>query len=190
MLKALLRRSVGLLQQTVRRRRRFIPGCRGISPKAQIHKKRLVTIDPTALINDYAIIQTYENPVVVGRHTQVNQFTVILGGSGVMIGENVLIGQHCTIASGNHDYRQLDQPMRFAGNLSRGPIIIENNVWIGANCTITDGVRIGLEAVVAAGSVVTRDVQPYAIVGGVPARQIADRRDARPQSHDARQEAA
>ena len=56
------------------------------------------------------------------------------------------------------------------------PVAIEDNVWIGANCTITDGVRIGRDAVVGAGSVVTHDVAPYDIVAGVPARVIGNRR--------------
>ena len=58
-----------------------------------------------------------------------------------------------------------------------GEIVIEDDVWIAANCTITPGTRIGHGAVVGAGAVVTRDVEPYAIVGGVPARVIKQRDD-------------
>lgn len=61
------------------------------------------------------------------------------------------------------------------GNLSgysKGDIIIKNDVWIGVNCTILDGITIGNGAVVAAGSIVTKDVPPYAIVGGNPAKII------------------
>ena len=57
-----------------------------------------------------------------------------------------------------------------------GEIVIEDDVWIAANCTITPGTRIGHGAVVGAGAVVTRDVEPYAIVGGVPAHVIGSRR--------------
>lgn len=52
------------------------------------------------------------------------------------------------------------------------PVVVEEKVWIAANATILKGVRIGKDAVVAAGSVVTKDVPPYAIVGGVPAKVI------------------
>lgn len=149
--------------------------CR-IHPTAQLDRRELVRIGHKAEIQDYVIIRTHENPVVIGAFCQINPFTVIYGGSGVYIGDNVMIAPHCMIAAGDHDFRQLDRPIRFAGSLSKGPIVIEDNVWIGANCTITDGVRIGRDAVVGAGSVVTRDVAPFDIVAGVPARVIGNRK--------------
>lgn len=144
---------------------------------AIIEKGELVKIKDNAEIKDYVIIRTFENEVRIGSYTQINPFTVIYGGSGVFIGDNVMIAPHCMIAAGNHDYKQVEKPIRFAGNLSKGPIIIEDNVWIGANCTITDGVRIGKDAVVGANSVVNKDVAPYDIVGGVPAKFIRNRKD-------------
>lgn len=142
---------------------------------AQLERRELITIGRNAEIKDYVIIRTYENPVTVGEYSQLNPFTVIYGGTGVRIGNNVMIAPHCMIASGNHDYIQTDVPMRFAGNLTKGPIVIEDNVWIGANSTIADGVRIGRDAVVAANSLVNKDVEPYSIVGGVPAKAIGHR---------------
>lgn len=65
--------------------------------------------------------------------------------------------------------------MRFAPALTKGPTVIEDNVWIGSHCVVTDGVKIGKEAVIGAGSVVTKDVQPFDIVAGVPARVIGNR---------------
>jgi acetyltransferase-like isoleucine patch superfamily enzyme len=148
-----------------------------IDKTAQIDKKELVIIKNNAEIKDYVIIRTYSNPVVIGENVQINPFTVIYGGSGVIIGDNVMIAPHCMIAAGDHDYIQTEKPIRFAGNITKGPIIIEDNVWIGANCTITDGVRIGRDAVIAANSVVTTDIAPYDIVGGVPAKFIANRKN-------------
>lgn len=144
---------------------------------ANLNNKNLITIKNRAEINEYVIIKTQENPVVIGEYTQINPFTVIYGGSGVYIGNNVMIAPHCMFAAGDHDFKQIDVPIRFAGNLSRGPITIEDNVWIGANCTITDGVTIGKDSVIAANSVVTKDVSPYDIVGGSPARTIANRKN-------------
>lgn len=147
-----------------------------IHPTAQLDRRDLIRVGHKAEIQDFVIIRTYEQPVVIGAFCQLNPFTVIYGGSGVTIGDNVMIAPHCMIAAGDHDFRQIDKPIRFAGHLSRGPIVIEDNVWIGANCTITDGVRIGRDAVVGAGSVVTRDVAPFDIVAGVPARVIGNRK--------------
>jgi acetyltransferase-like isoleucine patch superfamily enzyme len=147
-----------------------------VSRTAVMNDRKLITIKRRAEILDYVIIRPSGSPVHIGEYTQINPFTVIYGGSGVFIGNNVMIAPHCMIASGNHDYRQLEIPMRHADNTTDGPITIEDGVWIGANSTITDGVTIGHDAVVGANSVVTKDVAPFYIVGGVPARVIANRR--------------
>jgi acetyltransferase-like isoleucine patch superfamily enzyme len=148
-----------------------------IHKTAQLEKKKLVIIKKGAEIKDYVIIRTYESPVAIGSYTQLNPFTVIYGGSGVYIGNNVMVGPHCMFASGNHDFKQLEKPMRFAGSVSNGPIIVEDNVWIGANCTITDGVKICNDAVIGANSVVTKDVAAFDIVAGAPARVIGNRKN-------------
>jgi acetyltransferase-like isoleucine patch superfamily enzyme len=142
---------------------------------AKLEDPSLITIGDGSEINDYVIIRTARNKVSIGSNTQVNPFTVIYGGSGVIIGNNVMIAPHCMIASGNHDFKQTEYPMRFAGTLTKGPIIIEDNVWIGANCTITDGVVIGKESVIGANSVVTKNVEPWSVMSGVPAVKIASR---------------
>jgi acetyltransferase-like isoleucine patch superfamily enzyme len=136
----------------------------------------LITVKAFAQIKDYVIIQTFGSPVVIGENTQVNPFTVMYNRTGIYIGKDVMIAPHCMIASGNHNFKQLGKPMISAGGYSRGPIVIEDDVWIGANSTITDGVRIGQGAVVGANCVVTRDVKPYDIVVGVPARVIGSRK--------------
>lgn len=144
---------------------------------AVLEDRKLIKIKRRAEICDHVIIRTGGSPVIIGEYTQINPFTVIYGGSGVYIGNNVMVAPHCMIAAGDHDYKQIAKPIRQAGNLSKGPIIIEDGVWIGANCTITDGVTIGHDSVVAANSVVTKDVAPYDIVGGTPAKVIANRKN-------------
>ena len=148
-----------------------------IHKTAQIEKKELVAIKDGAEIKDYVIIRTYRNPVVIGKYAQINPFTVLYGGSGIYIGDNVMIAPHCMIAAGDHDFKQLEKPIRFADSITKGPIYIEDNVWVGANVTITDGVRIGNDAVVAANSVITKDVAPFDIVGGVPAKVLGNRKN-------------
>jgi len=141
-----------------------------------IDDRRYVTIWRRVEIGRGVIIRTNgDKPIRIGDYTQINPYSVIYGGDGVYIGKSVLIAPHCMLAAGNHDYRQKDKPMRDAGNLSAGPIVIEDDVWLGAHVTVTDGVTIGRGAVVAANAVVTKNVRPFSIVAGVPAREIGMR---------------
>ena len=101
--------------------------------------------------------------------------TVDASGGLIRIGKQVAIGPGTVLRAANHCFDSLEKPIMLQGHLY-GEIVIEDDVWIAANCTITPGTRIGHGAVVGAGAVVTRDVEPYAIVGGVPARVIGSRR--------------
>lgn len=89
------------------------------------------------------------------------------GSGGIEIGDGVLIGHNVVLATINHDLLpQNNRKNHYA------PIKIGNHVWIGSNATVLSGVTIGEWAVVAAGAVVTKDVPPYTVVGGVPAKII------------------
>lgn len=90
---------------------------------------------------------------------------------GVFIGKRTLIGYRTQILSANHTIPKIGKPFPISGD-SLASIHIANDVWIGANCIITAGVTIGEGAVVAAGSVVTKDVLPNSINAGVPAKLI------------------
>jgi putative colanic acid biosynthesis acetyltransferase WcaF len=97
-------------------------------------------------------------------------FQCFLGGEGgLSIGDNVNISSFCAILGGYHD---IDDPT-FRSVLK--PVVIEDHAWLATRCVVQAGVRIGRGAVVAAGAVVTRDVPPYHVVGGVPARKIGER---------------
>ena len=92
----------------------------------------------------------------------------------IHIGDDVIIGPNAVLRTSDHEAEAVDRPMRDQGHVA-GVITIESDVWIGANTTIVGGVRVGQGSVVAAGAVVVRDVEPYTIVGGVPARFIKKR---------------
>ncbi|MBD5641886.1 MAG: acyltransferase [Desulfovibrio sp.] len=92
----------------------------------------------------------------------------------VVIGRQVAIGPGTVIRAANHRFERPDLPIMAQGHCG-GRVIIEDDVWIGANCVITPDVRIGRGAIVGAGAVVTRNVAPFSIVGGVPARVIGAR---------------
>lgn len=93
----------------------------------------------------------------------------------ITIGNKVLFGPHVYIMGGDHNYREIGQYM-FDVKQKRDdddlPVVIEDDSWIGCNVTILKGVTIGRGAIVSAGSLVTKDVPRYAIVGGVPAKVI------------------
>jgi acetyltransferase-like isoleucine patch superfamily enzyme len=93
---------------------------------------------------------------------------------GLQIGDGVRIGAGVVIIPSNHVFADPDVPIYRQGNEGKG-ICIESDVWIGANCTVLDGVTIGQGSVIAAGAVVNKDVDPYSVVGGVPARLIKKR---------------
>jgi maltose O-acetyltransferase len=92
------------------------------------------------------------------------------------IGDHVMMGPQVIIYGRYHLFDRTDVPMREQGMGESVPIVIEDDVWIGARAILLQGVRIGTGAIVAAGSVVTRDVPPYAVVAGNPARVVKRRK--------------
>ncbi len=96
-------------------------------------------------------------------------------GGEIIIEKNVIIGPNVVIRASNHRFSRLDIPIKEQGHNS-GRILIREDVWIGANAVILPDVTIGKGAVVAAGAVVTKNVNDYEIVGGVPAKSIGFRR--------------
>lgn len=97
----------------------------------------------------------------------------------ITIGDDVLIGPNVLFRTSDHVFDDPSIPIVTQGH-SAGEICVEADVWLGANVTVVGGVRIGQGAVVAAGAVVTRDVDPLAVVAGVPARLIRRRGQAVP----------
>lgn len=95
-------------------------------------------------------------------------------GKRIRIGNDVLIGPNVVLRSADHRFERIDVPIRNQGHVA-GEILIEDDVWIGANVVIVSGVRVGRGAVLAAGAIVTSDVAPLTVVGGVPARLIKSR---------------
>lgn len=86
------------------------------------------------------------------------------------IGSNVMMGENCTVITRNHRFDRTDIPMTEQGFEEEQPVTIGNDVWLGDRVMLLPGVHLGDGCVVGAGSVVTRDIPPYAVACGVPAR--------------------
>jgi galactoside O-acetyltransferase len=113
--------------------------------------------------------------VEVGSGSSISNNSCLNGASaGIQIGRDVMIAPGCCIVAFDHGTSLGRGPM-IRQPMVQAPIVIDDDVWIAANCTITAGVTIGRGAVVAANSVVTADVPPDVIVGGVPARVLKPR---------------
>ena len=108
--------------------------------------------------------------LVVGEFSHINRNCTIDARGGITIMDNVSISLNVTLCSAGHDCQSSD--FKYVSS----PITIEDNVWIGINTTILKGVTIGKGAVVAAGSVVTKDCEPFGIYAGIPARKIGERK--------------
>lgn len=93
----------------------------------------------------------------------------------VTIGNNVMMGPRSVLIARNHAFQDTEIPMNRQGFAEERPIVIGDDVWIGTNVIVLPGVSVGHGAILAAGAVVSKDVQPYSIVGGNPARRIGSR---------------
>lgn len=103
--------------------------------------------------------------ITVGRRVFINEGCCFQDQGGIEIGDDCLIGHQAVFATLNHD---ADPNKR--GNMIAAPIKLGKGVWVGAHATILAGVTVGDHAIIAAGAVVTRDVPPDTVVGGVPAK--------------------
>ncbi len=120
-----------------------------------------------SIVEDFATVNNGVGGVFIGARTLVGLGNVLIGP--LRIGNDVIIAQNVVFSGLNHGYLDVSRPIRDQP-CTTAEIVVEDEVWIGANCVITAGVRIGRHAVVAGGSVVTKDVPAYTVVAGNPAR--------------------
>lgn len=130
----------------------------------------------TRIGNNVTIAQgcyLHGNDIRIDDNSHLAPYCIVYGPC--RIGKKCCIGGHVTFASRGQDYSDPDVPFVEMPIIIK-EVFLEDNVWIGANAVLIQGVRVGEGAIVGAGAVVTHDVAPYTVVGGVPARLIRSRR--------------
>ena len=130
---------------------------------------RRFSLGQQSVIESFSCVNNAVGDVVIGSHTRIGLHNTIIGP--VSIGHHVNLAQGVTVTALNHNFS--DPSLRIdQQGVSTAAVTIDDDVWIGAGAVILPGVTVGAHSVVAAGAVVTRDVPPRTLVGGVPAKII------------------
>lgn len=119
--------------------------------------------------------QKFTPKITMGNNSSIGDYSHITCINRIEIGNNVRMGKNVLIsdnAHGSSDFKLLEIAPNYRPLVSKGPVVIEDNVWIGEKSSILPGVHIGRCAIIGAGSVVTKDIPAYAVVGGNPAKVI------------------
>lgn len=112
--------------------------------------------------------------VTIGKNCQINEHAFL---QGAIIGDNVMIAPYVALIANRKEIGEIDDGPMSAAEKDRGvKVIIEDDVWLGRNAIVMPGVIIGQGSIIGAGSVVTKDVEPYSVMGGVPATLIKKRK--------------
>jgi acetyltransferase-like isoleucine patch superfamily enzyme len=130
---------------------------------------RKFSLGDYSVIESFACVNNAVGDVIIGNYTRIGLHNTIIGP--VTIGNHVNLAQGITVTALNHNFEDLSKKIDEQG-ISTKPVTVEDDIWIGANAVILPGVTIGHHSVVAAGSVVTKDVPPHSLVAGVPAKII------------------
>ncbi|MEI6887720.1 MAG: acyltransferase [Bacteroidota bacterium] len=118
-------------------------------------------------IEDFATVNNGAGPVYIGERSRIGLSCTVIGP--VTIGNDIMLAQNIVLSGLNHSFEDLSKPISHQKQTT-SMITVEDEVWIGANVVIVAGVRVGKHSVIAAGSIVTKDVPPFSVVGGNPAK--------------------
>jgi acetyltransferase-like isoleucine patch superfamily enzyme len=110
--------------------------------------------------------------VRIGEGTFLNKGVMVAAEDLVEIGAHCMLANGCFVSDASHRFDDPDKPITWQGFESKGPTRIGDNCWLGANVVVTSGVTIGERCVIGANSVVTRNIEPFSIAAGAPAKVI------------------
>ncbi len=136
-----------------------------------------ITLGQEVLLGRGTVVGTRNGTVEIGDYSNIGANCRIGTTSRVVFGKHVLLAANCYVGGAQHKFDRLDIPIMRQGYESKGGVTIEDDVWLGAGVTVVDGVRIGTGSVIGAGAVVTKDIPPYSIAMGVPAKVVGNRKE-------------
>ena len=135
--------------------------------RLDIIPSKKITLGKKSVIEDYTIINNGMGDIFIGDYTHVTSRVKLVGP--VTLGNYVTIGSGAQITGLTHNYLDVTRPIAKQG-VTPNRTVVEDDVWIGGTSCINQGITIGTHSIIASGSVVTKNVPPYSVVGGNPAR--------------------
>ncbi len=138
-------------------------------------ERKLARLGVGSSLRPYCYLVRTER-IEIGERVVIRPQTVLMASdmARIVIGSDVMIGSGVHFYSANHRFDRRDVKIADQGHSAAEDLVVEDDVWIGANAVILAGVKIGRHSVIAAGSVVTKSVEPFSLYAGVPARKIKD----------------
>lgn len=134
----------------------------------------VIRLGDDAVLDRGIYLQSLGGEISIGKNTYVGPYVCMAGPGDVKIGDNCLIASHTALYANNHNFDDPDTPINQQSLSSKG-ISIGNDCWLGSGVKVMDGISIGDGCVVGAGAVVTKDLAPYSIAVGVPAKVTGTR---------------
>ena len=153
----------------------------GFGAGVSIRNARYISLGNNVFLDNNVVLQLSEEhmkyglqkpKVEIGDRVTIGLGTMVSAAEHILVKKNVLISQHCFIGDHDHEYKDINTPIRFQGLKNVKSVVINEGAWIGANVTVCSGVTIGKNSVIGANSVVKKDVPDYAVAAGVPAKII------------------
>jgi acetyltransferase-like isoleucine patch superfamily enzyme len=126
------------------------------------------------ILRNVTISTSESGKISIGNNTHIGESTLIHSDQNITIKDYVIIGPQNVIVDVDHAYQSIDIPIINQGSNAKS-VLIEDDVWISSNCSILKGVIIGKGSVIGAGSVVNKNISPYDVVCGIPAKLIKKR---------------
>ena len=167
-------KAIGLLPRSVRnsllRLFQNTGGKTGIAIRYILVKTLAKSCGNNVSIKQYVFLENIRN-ISFGDNVSVHPFCYLEGSGGIDIGNDVSLAHNTSILSVNHTWEKYEIPIKY-NLIEHMPVKICDDVWVGCGCRLMAGITIHSRSIIAAGAVVTRDVESNTIVGGVPAKKI------------------